>query len=184
MYEKWFVQGDDMVGKVIGETEDFVLTLFSTEDAVGFYELNLDPQVMQYTGDQPFSSVAQAQQFIADYNHYTDYGFGRWSVYRKVDLSYVGFCGLRYLEKTQEVDIGFRIARKFWGRGVATKVATETLRLGFEQYSLEKIVARTMQNNVASIAVLKKLNFLFEDVFVEDKKLWRKYSMGKDYYYH
>jgi len=70
------------------ETERLVLKRFAIADAQGFYELNLDPEVIRYTGDAPFRSVEEAKSFIRGYDHYDRYGYGRWSVFIRATGEY------------------------------------------------------------------------------------------------
>ena len=164
------------------ETERLVLKEFSIADAQGFYELNLDPEVLRYTGDVPFNSVAEAETFIRNYTHYDRYGFGRWSVFLKDTGEYIGFCGLNYRPSVDEVDLGFRLRRSHWGKGYATEAARESLSYGFKTYNLEKIVARAMKENLASQRVLQKLVMRFQKTFEVGRELWVQYAITNEEY--
>ncbi len=66
----------------------------------------------------------------------------------------IGFCGLKKLpDLPGEVDMGFRLAREHWGRGLATEAAAEVLRFGFETLELERIIALVDAGNDRSIRV-------------------------------
>ena len=69
---------------------------FLEEDAIRMYELNSDPDVIRYTGDDPFASVDAARDFIQQYDAYTTAGYGRLTVLLKRYMEYVGWCGLKY----------------------------------------------------------------------------------------
>ena len=77
------------------ETPRLGLREITTADAEQAYLLNLDPEVIKYTGDEPFSSIEAARAFLEKYDHYKKYGFGRWAVIRKEDRSLLGWCGLK-----------------------------------------------------------------------------------------
>lgn len=62
-------------------TERLLLRPFSSEDAKDIFELNGDPEVMKYTGDQPFGSIAEARKFILSYNHFEKWERGRFGVF-------------------------------------------------------------------------------------------------------
>lgn len=162
------------------ETERLVLKKFSTADAQGFYELNIDPEVLRLTGDVPFASVAEAETFINNYNHYDRYGFGRWSVFLKDTGDYLGFCGLNYRPAVDEVDVGFRLRRSHWGKGYATEAASGSLAYGFKTYNLQKIVARAMKDNLASQRVLQKLGMRFQKTFEAEGTLWVQYEITQE----
>lgn len=164
------------------KTERLVLKEFSIADAQGFYELNLDPEVLRYTGDAPFASVAEAEAFIRNYNHYDRYGFGRWSVFLKHTGDYIGFCGLNYRPAVDEVDLGFRLRRTHWGKGYATEAARGSLSYGFKTYNLEKIVARAMKENLASQRVLLKLGMRFQKTYEAEAMVWVQYEITNEEY--
>jgi RimJ/RimL family protein N-acetyltransferase len=141
----------------ITQSPRLYLRQLTPQDAENFYRLNLDHHVMRYTGDVPFSTVEAAQTFLAHYDQYKKYGYGRWAVIRQSDDAFLGWCRLKYAPELEETDIGFRFFREFWNQGYATEAANLCLKLGFEQFGLKRIVGRAMSENVASIKVLEKI---------------------------
>jgi RimJ/RimL family protein N-acetyltransferase len=125
------------------------------------YRLNLDPEVMRYTGDQPFDSEDDAAQFIESYDAYSRWGYGRWAVCSKEDRKFVGWCGLKYDTMYKAPDLGFRIFREQWGRGIATEVAQACVDYGFDELGLQRIIGRAYVENKASVRVLEKCNFTY-----------------------
>lgn len=166
--------------RIAAKTPRLVLKQFSIRDAAGFYELNSDPEVLRFTGDVPFASIAEARNFIRGYRHYELHGYGRWSVVRIDTKEYLGFCGLNFSTAKQEVDLGFRLHRRFWGQGYATEAGFVALRIGFSTYGLEKIVGRAMKTNTASLRVLEKLGMTFEKEFEEDGAHWIQMKIQRD----
>jgi RimJ/RimL family protein N-acetyltransferase len=158
-------------------TERLELRRFSSDDAAGFFRLNEDPEVIRYTGDSAFADENSARKFILNYSHYSHHGYGRWSVYNKLSGQYVGFCGLKYSPEKNEVDLGFRILRKYWGKGFATEAGIESLRLGFQRYGFKKIVGRAMEANLASHRVLEKLKMSRVNRFDEEGQIWIQYEI-------
>lgn len=151
-------------------TDRLLLRQFEETDAPGFFQMNADPEVLQYTGDQPFRDVAAARSFIAGYDAYQRYGYGRWTVRRLADDTYLGFCGLRYDPKLDEVDLGFRIIRTYWGKGYATEAAQACLQYAFDALAIPMIVGRARRENLASIRVLEKLGFVYWKDFAFDNQ--------------
>jgi RimJ/RimL family protein N-acetyltransferase len=97
------------------ETERCRLREMREEDGPILYRLNSDPEVIRYTGDPPFESEAAAIEFIRNYEAYKKYGMGRWLAERKEDGEILGWCGLKYLPGENQVDLGYRFFRKYWG---------------------------------------------------------------------
>jgi len=159
-------------GRVVAVSERLELRQFAAEDAEGLFELNRDPEAIRYTGDAPFADLAAARDFTVSYDHYERYGFGRWSVFLRETGAYLGFCGLRCDPDTLEVDLGFRIARPYWGQGYATEAARLSIDLAFSEYGLESVVARAMPRNAASHRVIEKCGFLASGRRVDDDGEW------------
>ena len=111
------------------------------------------------------SSVADASAFVKAYDHYEKYGFGRWSVINKADNQFLGWCGLKYSPHLDEVDLGFRLMKPYWGKGYATEAGAACLAYGFKKYDLKMIVGRAMAANKASIRVLEKLGMSYWKTF-------------------
>ncbi|WP_099769076.1 GNAT family N-acetyltransferase [Chryseobacterium sp. 52] len=151
--------------KKIIETERLLLRELVINDAESFYELNLNPNVIKYTGNLPFATIEEARHFLQHYKDYQKNGYGRWAVINKSDHEFLGWCGLKYDETTGETDIGFRFFEKYWSKGFATESAKACLMYGFEKLNLEKIIGRAMSANIASIRVLEKMGLRFEKDF-------------------
>lgn len=146
---------------IIFETPRLLLREMTPEDAENAYILNLDTEVLRYTGDDPFESVEEAREFLEKYESYEKYGFGRWAVILKETGEYLGWCGLKYTPELDEFDIGYRLMKKFWGKGYATEAAEACLNLGFNQFGMKTIVGRAMPENEASVRVLEKIGLTY-----------------------
>ncbi len=133
---------------------------FNIDDAEAMYRLNLDPEVIKYTGNSPFANVDEAREFLINYDHYKKYGYGRWAVINKESHEFLGWCGLKFHEEIF-TDLGFRFFKKFWNKGYATETARASLEYGFNKLGLTEIIGRAVPQNVASIRVLEKLNMKF-----------------------
>ena len=143
------------------ETKRLFLRELTISDAENMYHLNLDPEVLQFTGDEPFQDVQSAKTFLEKYNHYSKYGFGRWAVINKENIDFLGWCGLKYSPELDEFDIGFRFFKKHWNKGYATEAAEACLKLGFEKFKMQKILGRAMLKNIGSIKVLEKIGLKY-----------------------
>ena len=146
--------------KYIATTDRLQLREFDpVRDAVMAYELNLDQEVIRYTGDPPFDSIEDAQEFLTNYSDYRRNGYGRWAVELK-DGTFIGWAGLK-LDSSNEVDLGYRLMRKYWGKGYATEAAKVCLHLAFHQFDIEEVIGRTASANKQSIRILLKCGMTF-----------------------
>lgn len=141
-------------------TERLLLREFADRDAPGFFALNADPEVLRYTGDAPFATEADALALIRGYHWYTTHGYGRWTMERLADGEQLGWCGLR-LQPEGQVDLGYRLHRRFWGQGYATEAAIACVELGFTRFGLTEIIGRVDPANAASVRVLEKAGLCF-----------------------
>jgi RimJ/RimL family protein N-acetyltransferase len=135
------------------------------EDATDFYNLNLDDEVLKYTGDQPFKNLQSSIEFLTNYDQYDKYGVGRLAVIDKTTLKFIGWCGLKYSQEKNEFDIGFRFFKNYWNKGYATETAKKCLEFGFNKLKIETIVGRAMKENIGSIKVLEKIGMKFKENF-------------------
>ena len=142
------------------ETERLVLREFTPEDLDELVRLRADPEVMRYIGEQSREKVEQRLQYYI--SHYEPHGFGMWAVVDKRTEAMVGWCGLIFLDETPEVEVGYGLARDYWGQGLMTEAARASLRYGFERAGLLRIVAVAMPENAASRRIMEKLGMRYE----------------------
>lgn len=168
--------------KTILETNRLLLREFNISDAESFYELNLNPNVIKYTGNSAFRDINEAKSFLQNYSDYQKNGFGRWAVIQKSTQEFLGWCGLKYDENLDETDIGFRFFEHLWNKGFATESAKVCIDYGFEKLNLKTIVGRAMKENIASIKVLEKIGLQYERDFNFDGREGVIYSIKNKNY--
>lgn len=163
------------------ETERLYIRPFTLADIEPSYEMNLDSEVSKYTGDGGIVSRHEIERRITEdvLGDYKKHGYGRLAVVLKAENKFIGFTGLKYLEDFDEVDLGFRYLKAYWGKGLATEAAKASLKLGFETLGLTKIIAMVLPENLKSIRVLEKLKFNFEREAVEDGERVNIYAVLK-----
>ncbi len=144
------------------ETFRLVLKVTTIQEASAMVELNSDPEVVRYTGDSALHSIQEAEAVIRDrlLSQYEKYRMGRFSVYLK-DGTYIGWCGLRFFPESNEVDLGYRLMKKFWGQGYASEASEVCLQYGFETLKLKRIMAKAMPENIGSLKVIQKMKMTF-----------------------
>jgi RimJ/RimL family protein N-acetyltransferase len=152
---------------VIIETERLLLRKFTVEDAPLIYELNFDPDVIRYTYD-PVKDIEHATQVLEQVilPQYVLYNHGRWAVHLKPQLEFIGWCGLKCIPQRDEIDLGYRFKKQYWGKGYATEAAYACIQYGFKKLDLKRIIGRAIPENTASLHVLEKcgMTFLTDEV--------------------
>ena len=151
--------------EVILETDRLLLREFVEEDAEAFFKLNSHPEVLRFVPDKPLRNVEQARQILLDHPiaDYRKHGFGRGACILKSTREQIGFAGLKYLEELHEVDVAYRLLPTHWGQGFATEAARASVRFGFTQLGLKRIIGLAMPEHVASVRVLGKVGLRYAE---------------------
>lgn len=137
-------------------------------DLEPFAALNADPRVMEhYPAPLTRSESDDLVRSIAE--SLATRGFSLWAVEVASVAPFIGYVGLR--EATFEsrftpcVEVGWRLAAPYWGRGYATEAARAAIAFGFTDAGLEEIVSFTVPANSRSIAVMRRLNMTQDGEF-------------------
>jgi len=122
--------------------------------------MSADPVVMEHfpstlTRAESDAAAARIRAEMAER------GFGLWAVEAPGVAPFVGFTGLAVprfeAHFTPCVEVGWRVAREYWGRGFASEAARATLAHGFESLGLDQIVSFTAVGNARSRRVMEKI---------------------------
>jgi RimJ/RimL family protein N-acetyltransferase len=141
-------------------TERLLLRAWRESDQQPFAAMNADPIVMEHFPSMP--TRAESDAGIARIEaHFARHGFGLWAVEAPGVADFVGFIGLSVpafdAPFMPAVEIGWRLARDYWGRGFATEGARAALQFGFVDAGLSEIVSFTVPANVRSRRVMDRL---------------------------
>ena len=152
------------------ETERMVLRRLTQDDAENLFELDSDPEVMQYlTGGVPNTRAVILEKtmprFLGCYEHYDHLGY--WAAIEKTSGAFMGWFHFRpYRENPEETELGYRLKKTHWGQGFATEGSEALINKGFRELGVTKVVATTMSVNVRSRRVMEKVGLRFEMEFV------------------
>ncbi|MDQ3819667.1 MAG: GNAT family N-acetyltransferase [Acidobacteriota bacterium] len=155
------------------ETERLHLRAFTPGDLDDLCLVFGDADVMKYiSGGKPRSREDTETGLLRTIEGFKKRGFGLWAVVAKNGENFIGYCGLTYLEDTSEVEVAYGLAKSQWGKGFATEAASASLRYGFEEMKLDRIVAVVDRQNISSRRVLEKLGMRYtKDVHHYDADL-------------
>ncbi len=149
--------------RVTIETSRLVLRPFESADAEAAFGWFGDPQVMRLTPTGPDTSIEQTKARLANYQeHQIAHGFSKWIIVDRGSGRSIGDSGLLVLQDYGWIDLGFRLAQPYWGKGLATEAASAWVRAAFDEFHLDRLTAFAHSENVASIRVLVKLRFRAE----------------------
>ena len=149
---------------IIAETPRLRLRLPAQEDTGFILELLTDPAFRANVGDRGVHDLPSAARYIEQGPgaSYAQFGFCMYLVEHKGTDQALGLCGLLRRDSHPDVEIGFAMLPRGRGQGYASEAAAAALRLGVEQFGLQRIVAITAPDNRASIRILERLGFKFE----------------------
>ena len=152
---------------MIFETERLSFREFGPANSTSLLDVFGDAEVMRY-GDGVQSLAWVESWILRQQKSYQARGYGNWAVVDKVgDLPgyCIGYCGLSYVQGLgghPEVALGYRLARRYWGRGYASEAAHATIDYGFNVLGLKRIVATIDPDNAASVRVAVKAGMVYE----------------------
>jgi ribosomal-protein-alanine N-acetyltransferase len=141
-------------------TRRLTLREWRDDDRAEFARMNADPQVMEFflAPLRQEESDAAVDRFVDEFRRR---GFCPWAVEERESNSFVGCVGLHEVPESLSfapaVEVGWRLARSFWGRGYATEGATSSVNFAFGVLGLDEVVSMTTLVNRRSSSVMERL---------------------------
>jgi RimJ/RimL family protein N-acetyltransferase len=141
-------------------TQRLTLRSWRDSDRQPFAEMSEDADVMEYL--RPLSTRDACNAWIDfQINHQSSYGFCLWALESRASGIFMGAVGLLHVSFvahfTLAVEVGWRLARPFWGQGFAVEAARAALQFGFEEICLTEVVAHSSVRNGRSHRLMAKL---------------------------
>lgn len=145
----------------VGETKRCLLREMVPSDGEAFLKLYRETPGARFLKDD-HSSAEEWAAFIRDYRDhmYRFYEFGMWTVILKETEEIIGRVGLSMGGNDSIPQLGYFIAAPWQRRGLALEVCREVLRIAKEELCLEGLLLYTAPDNLASIKLAGKLQFL------------------------
>lgn len=142
------------------ETPRLIVRHWREDDREPLAAMNADPEVMRFFP----STLTRAESdtfFDRLQSRAAADGFAFPALELKSTGALIGFAGLalaRFPARfTPAVEIGWRLARRYWGQGYATEAALAGLDHGFAALGLEEVVSFTAEQNLPSRAVMARI---------------------------
>jgi [ribosomal protein S5]-alanine N-acetyltransferase len=157
------------------ETERLRLRPLTLDDAEPLYQLcDIDPEVWKFDPGYARSLDQRTEIISRRIQQYQTYGFGCFGIEHKLDLKLIGLGGLSPHEfenrdgsVTQEFEVMYKLGKAYWRQGYATEASQAWVKYAFEVVGLKRLVVCPHKANIASVRVLEKLGFRFEDDWLE-----------------
>lgn len=140
------------------ETERLRLRMFTQEDFVPYYTLCSDPEVVRFLGDgQPLSRLDAWRHLAIFLGSWQLRGYGMWAVEEKASGQFIGRVGYIHPETWPGIELGWVLARQFWGQGLAIEAARAALNHGFQSFHFTHVISLIHPDNQRSISVAERL---------------------------
>lgn len=142
-----------------------VLRRWRLDDYEPFAKMKADPEVMRYF---PSTLMREQSDRLIERieSEFEENNFGLWAVETVDAKQFIGFVGIVRpkfeAHFTPCVEIGWRLAREFWGHGYAPEAARVVLKDGFERCGLDEIVSMTTVTNEKSRRVMEKIGMTYD----------------------
>ena len=144
------------------------LTIADTEDLHAYYS---DPETAIYVPFTAFTSITKTEELIGrvskSFDEKDSIMFG---VERKSDGKIMGITDIYRLSlPNHRMELGWGLAKEFWGYGYMTEAVREFIRFGFEEMGLHRIEAECQTDNIRSIRVAERCGMTLEATRAENE---------------
>ena len=162
------------------ETPRLVLRYFTIRDLEALVPILGDPQVMKFSimgvHDRQLIRIFIEQRLLS----YLEPGFGLYALIHKQNGELVGYCGffVQKIDDHKEVEIGYRLATKYWGQGLATEATQAVCQYGRKKFNFKRFVCLIEPANRRSIRVATKLGMALEKKIIYYNKKVNFYSLN------
>lgn len=143
-------------------TDRLIIRPYRDDDVPLLAAMNADPEVMRYLGG--VRTTAQSEAMAARINaRLASHGQGMAALERREDGQFIGACGMSPEVWYPDVlELGWRLARPYWGYGYASEAGRAWARIAFEIYGEPRLISIADAPNDRSTAVMKRLGFSFD----------------------
>lgn len=172
--------------KLIAESPRLLIRPLSLDDVPALAEIFGDPEVMKHSVRGVYDEAATRRFVEWCMASYQLHGIGPWALVEKRTSLLVGFCGVgsERVGEADEINLGYRLAQRYWGRGLATESVRAVLSYAFGFAACRSVVAIIEPEHVASLRVAEKAGFHhFQEMCFHGKQV-RLYRLTCDEWDH
>ena len=149
---------------IVTETSRLILRYFTLDDLDDLTLILADAEVMQFSLNGVKTRLQTEEFLYWILNCYQKYHFGLYAIINRSDKLLIGFCGLLvwHFEEQIEIEIAYRLARAYWGKGRGTEAAIAVRDYARNILSIERLICLIQSENMRSIRVAQKLGMHYE----------------------
>ncbi|HEX5167054.1 MAG TPA: GNAT family N-acetyltransferase [Thermomicrobiales bacterium] len=125
--------------------------------------LYADPEVTRYLPGPDVTPLERTERLFQHFSvHWQRHGYGEWAVTDRETGAFLGQCGLNHIDDLSETELDYALARRAWGRGLATEAARAAVSYAFESAGLTRLIGFVVPEHVVSRRVLERLGFVYK----------------------
>ena len=146
------------------ETDRLIFRAIKKSDLYDIYEYSSNPKTSEFLLWTPHESLDYTKKFIdVILSKYKSGDYNDWAIVLKRNNKMIGTCGFTRIDEYNSVaEIGYVINPKYWGNGYATEASKTVLKFAFEVLKVNRVEAKFIFGNEASLNVMNKIGMKFE----------------------
>lgn len=170
----------------ICETERLIVRQLTLEDVPALTEILSDPEVMKYSVRGVCDEAATREFVEWCLGCYYSHGVGPWALIDKEASVLIGFCGVgpEMVADVEEINLGYRLSRHYWNKGLASEAARAVLNYVFGKRLFHSVVVIIEPEHVASLKVAEKAGITSFDALEFHGRPVRLYRLTSEQWKH
>jgi len=155
-------------------TRRLIIRPFTAGDFEAIHAVWSDPAVMGAIPSQAYDREQSWSRLRGKFRHQARHGFSKWAVAELASGTVIGECGVHYLEGGPDIELGYKLARAYWGQGLAAEAAQACLDWALAERP-ERVVAIVDPANIRSARILSKIGMVPDGTFSRFGHTWDFY---------
>jgi len=155
-------------------TKRLIIRPFTPADFEAIHAVWSDPAVMALIPSPAYDREKSWARLTEKFRHQARHGFSKWAVAEKASGTVIGECGVHYLEGGPDIELGYKLARAYWGQGLAAEAAHACLDWALAERP-ERVVAIVDPANIRSARILTKIGMVQDGTFSRFGHTWDFY---------
>jgi len=167
-------------------TERLHLRGWTEERTAALADLHADPEIMRFIGAGPVTPERTAELVAEWTERWEREGFSLWAVCDPETGECIGRTGITRHPYWEHPEVGWLLAKPSWGRGLAREAGRASLRFGFEERGLDRILSVCRRENARSERVMRSIGMVHDRddvhptlgfavrVYAIDRARWRE----------
>jgi len=166
----------------ICETDRLILRRLSLDDVPALTDILSDPEVMKHSVNGVYDEAATRKFVEWCLSCYESHGVGPWALIDKKATELIGFCsaGPEMVADVEEINLGYRLARRYWNKGLASEAVIAVLNYVFGEKLFSSVVVIIEPAHLASLKVAEKAGFSSFEMLEFHGRLVRLYRLTSE----